>query len=349
MSFLRQGSRVVGVVAEGPQGRCRLVARRGVVLASGDYSGGRELKARFAPPQAEIDAINPTNTGDGQLMCERLGCAIINGEIVSGPKLRFVAPPTTHWIFRLPPARLLTVPMAAALRLLPSALLRPLILSFVTTFLAPEPMMFREGAILVNRKGERFADESNSPQFAVAKQPNGDAFLVFDASFARKFSAWPHFVSTAPGVAYAYIADYKRTRPDLYREAATLDGLAEKLGIPASAFADTMERYNRADRIGPNGERPPIAEPPFSALGPVKAWTILTDGSVGVTVDHEVLHRDGSIIPGLYAAGSAGQGGLLLEGHGHHLGWGFTSGRRAGRRAAAQDAVAIDPAKLEVG
>ena len=27
-------------------------------------------------------------------------------------------------------------------------------------------------------------------------------------------------------------------------------------------------------------------------------------------------------------------GGLLLEGHGHHLGWGFTSGRIAGRHAA---------------
>ena len=39
-------------------------------------------------------------------------------------------------------------------------------------------------------------------------------------------------------------------------------------------------------------------------------------------------------IPGLYAAGSTGQGGLLLKGHGHHLGWAFASGRRAGRNAA---------------
>jgi hypothetical protein len=27
-------------------------------------------------------------------------------------------------------------------------------------------------------------------------------------------------------------------------------------------------------------------------------------------------------------------GGALLEGHGHHLGWAFTSGRLAGREAA---------------
>ena len=39
-------------------------------------------------------------------------------------------------------------------------------------------------------------------------------------------------------------------------------------------------------------------------------------------------------IAGLWAAGSTGQGGLLLKGHGHHLAWAFVSGRRAGRFAA---------------
>ena len=33
-------------------------------------------------------------------------------------------------------------------------------------------------------------------------------------------------------------------------------------------------------------------------------------------------------------AGFIGMGGMLLEGLGHHLGWAFTSGRRAGRHAA---------------
>ena len=50
----------------------------------------------------------------------------------------------------------------------------------------------------------------------------------------------------------------------------------------------------------------------------------------------EVLNAQGHAIPGLYAAGSSGQGGLLLKGHGHHLGWAFTSGKLAGRIAAQQ-------------
>ena len=47
----------------------------------------------------------------------------------------------------------------------------------------------------------------------------------------------------------------------------------------------------------------------------------------------EVQREDGSVIDGLFAAGSTGQGGLLLEGHGHHLGWALSP---AGSPAATQ-------------
>jgi fumarate reductase flavoprotein subunit len=40
----------------------------------------------------------------------------------------------------------------------------------------------------------------------------------------------------------------------------------------------------------------------------------------------------------LYAAGSTGQGGVLLEGHGHHIGWAFVSGRLAGRNVIRESA-----------
>ncbi len=48
-----------------------------------------------------------------------------------------------------------------------------------------------------------------------------------------------------------------------------------------------------------------------------------------VTERLEVVRENGTVIPGLYAAGSVGRGGLLLEGHGHHLGWAFIAGRKA--------------------
>ena len=58
-----------------------------------------------------------------------------------------------------------------------------------------------------------------------------------------------------------------------------------------------------------------------------------TDGGLVVNENLQVIGKNEVPIPGLYAAGSTGQGGLLLEGHGHHLAWGFTSGRIAGSHA----------------
>jgi fumarate reductase flavoprotein subunit len=58
------------------------------------------------------------------------------------------------------------------------------------------------------------------------------------------------------------------------------------------------------------------------------------EGGLAVDLEHRVLGPDDTPIQGLYAAGSTGQGGLLLRGHGHHLAWAFASGRRAGRNAA---------------
>jgi succinate dehydrogenase/fumarate reductase flavoprotein subunit len=79
---------------------------------------------------------------------------------------------------------------------------------------------------------------------------------------------------------------------------------------------------------------------PYHALGPLQTFVVYTDGGVMISEQLEVLRSDGAPIAGLFAAGSTGQGGLLLEGHGHHLGWAFTSGRIAGRHAAVLKAAA---------
>jgi succinate dehydrogenase/fumarate reductase flavoprotein subunit len=203
-------------------------------------------------------------------------------------------------------------------------------MSFLTTALGVSPELFKNGAILVNRNGERFADELLGPARAVPRQPEKQTYIVFDGKLAQRFTAWPYYVSTAPGIAYAYLADYRRNRADIYHEAATVQGLARSMGVPPEALARTLAAYNATGRAG----RPALDTAPFHALGPVKSYVIFTDGGLRVTERLEVTREDGTVIPGLYAAGSTGQGGLLLEGHGHHLGWAFISGRIAGRNAA---------------
>jgi succinate dehydrogenase/fumarate reductase flavoprotein subunit len=329
-----ENGRVVGVrAATGDGGAAEFRARGGVVLGAGDYSAGRDLKLRLASETvAELEAVNVTATGDGHRIAIEAGAVVVNGDIVRGPIMRFVPPSHDRLMLKLPPWRWLARGMRWAMDNLPDSVLRPFAMSFLTTALGVSMELFKHGAILVNRDGRRFVDELGSPAHAVPHQPDRKTWIVFDRKLAERFTAWPYYVSTAPGIAYAYLADYRRNRSDIYHEDATVAGLARSMGVPADALARTLSEYDAAER----GARPAIDAAPYYALGPVKSYVIFTDGGLKVTERLEVTREDGAVIPGLYAAGSTGQGGLLLEGHGHHLGWAFISGRIAGRHAALQ-------------
>jgi succinate dehydrogenase/fumarate reductase flavoprotein subunit len=333
-SLIRDGQRVVGVKIRGPRDSAgEIVVRGGVVLASGDYSASAALKQKFAgEAAARLDPVNPAATGDGFPLALDVGAIVINGDIVRGPIMRFVPPTKRNLLQWLPPHPWLTNLMRLTFDLLPSSLLRPFIMSFLTTALGPSGELFKRGAILVNKAGQRFVDELKEPAASVPLQPDKIAYIVLDERLARQFSAWPYFVSTAPGVAYAYIEDYRRNRSDIYHRADTIEGLAFSLGVPAGALKATIEQNPTWSETKPAA---PL-QPPFYALGPVKSYVVFTDGGLKVTSRLEVVHTSGAVIPGLYAAGSTGQGGVLLEGHGHHLGWAFISGRIAGRNAAYQ-------------
>lgn len=331
-----ENDRVAGVVASCSGRRTEFRARGGVVLASGDYSASAELKGRYAGENAaQLEPVNPTATGEGFKLALDLGAVIVNGDIVRGPIMRFVPPRRRKLLQLLPPHRWLALIMRWSFDHLPPALLRPFVMSFLTTALGPSVDLFKRGAILVNKEGKRFVDELDRPGRMVPLQPDREAFIILDGRLAAEFSAWPYFVSTAPGVAYAYLDDYRRNRKDIFHKASTVEGLAAAMGVPAAALADTIARCNTAER-GPSGSdgRPPLAAGPYYGLGPVKSYVVFTDGGLKVSERLEVLKESGDRIEGLFAAGSAGQGGLLLEGHGHHLGWAFISGKIAGRNAA---------------
>lgn len=311
---------VSGVVARVAGRRTEISARLGVVLCAGDYSNGAAMKSRFRPELAAVPGVNPSATGDGHRMAEAIGARIVNGEVVYGPGLRFGPPQRPSLLQRLPPSRGLGKLMSLALRVLPARLFRPFVMSFMTASLGPEPSLFKGGAVLVNSLGERFVDEQQAPGLAIAAQPGAQAWLLLSDALAQRYSAPPHAISTAPGVAFAYLPDYRRHRKDLYRSAATPSELARATGLPAQA----LERV-----LGARG-----GQGPWHALGPLEARIVITDGGLAVNASHQVLRGDGSVIARLYAAGAAGQGGALLAGNGHHICWAVTSGRRAGRFAA---------------
>ncbi|MEI9806230.1 MAG: FAD-binding protein [Pseudolabrys sp.] len=334
--LIKDGGRIIGVAVGGRSAASRqLFARQGVILATGDYSGAADLKKAFgAPALADVEPVATTSSGDGYRLGLKAGGSVANGDIMRGPIMRFVPPAQPNWIQKIPPYRAVGNAIAWAMRTAPQWILRPFLMKFLTTVLGPSPALFAEGAVLINKDGDRFADEIDSPAGAVAHQSPKEAYIVFDESLARKFSAWPYFISTAPGIAYAYIDDYRRCRTDIFRTGATPGELARKLGIPPDRLESTLKRYNAGERRS----RPAIAEAPYYALGPVRSYVVFTEGGLRINELFQVL-AGGRPIDGLYAVGSTGQGGLLLEGHGHHLDWAFISGRLAGTYCAQRPRI----------
>ena len=316
---------VVGVVYRQGDNVHRLRALGGVVLASGDFGGNATMREQYISKAVSLARpINPTNTGDGHKLVEALGGTILNRKHhLAG--VRF-APPPDKWILKIPPYAWVTRGISWSLENMPSWLLRPFVMSFLTT-------------VLINREGCRFNDELSDPTRHLPDQPKGEAFILLDGRLVELFSKPPFHVSTAPGIAYGYIDDYRRSRKDIFHQADDLRGLAKSLGMDADKLIKTVDQYNQSSEqenngVSARGRRSALNGGPWVALGPVSYFITFTDSGVAANEQHQVLAADGEPVVGLYAAGFIGMGGMWLEGLGHHLGWAFTSGRRAGRNAA---------------
>jgi fumarate reductase flavoprotein subunit len=102
-------------------------------------------------------------------------------------------------------------------------------------------------------------------------------------------------------------------------------------GFDASKFAAAIEGAN-LDR----SDESKLSSGPFYALGPLKTWVLVAPVGLSVNTKFEVLTNEGDVIPGLYAVGHTGMAGFTMTGHGHGLGWAFTSGRLAAGNADAR-------------
>jgi fumarate reductase flavoprotein subunit len=338
----QEGGRVTGALLDQTKENrsIRVRVRRGVILAAGDYSGSNDLKERYLSADlAKVPAYNPECQGEGHVMGMEVGGRLVNMSIFNKPDVRFIPAPRKLWNELLPSHPVLIKLYSIGSRILPRRTFVRLASHILTTRGAPDDRLYREGAILVNNRGERFTNELEGPAFAISQQPGGEAYLVFDSRLARKFSAWPYFVSTAAGIAYAYIQDYERDVPDIISRGDTLEEAA-KIHPKPEALVRTVKRYNHLIEAGRDEdfERLPLGEgclrPPFYVMGPAVAYIGITRGGLDINTQFQVLDQSGNVIPGLFAGGRTA-GGLMIMGHGLNLAWAFTSGRLAGRIAAS--------------
>lgn len=292
---------------------------RAVVLAAGDFSANDELaRANGRPPElSAIDPIRSYATGDGLLVATAIGAAAIGLERGGGAGYRTVLPP----------------------------------------YCAPNHELFPEGAILVNRDGKRFANELVNSALAANEQPGKIAFLIFDGRTAGRIAVadddtpgsrdgWYRkdklYLCTFPGVAYAYLDDLLQ-KTDYLVKAASIDELAERIGVPAETLAQTVREYNSVrpgdkDALGRVRGEHGLDAPPFYAFGPVKPVNVFSGGGLRVDREMRVLDEQGKPIPRLYACGANAEAVPFLGGHGHHLAWAFGTGQIAGKNAAGEKA-----------
>ncbi|MEQ8789741.1 MAG: FAD-dependent oxidoreductase [Pirellulaceae bacterium] len=339
-SLQRDGGRVVGVTALVAGQEVTLRARRGVILAAGDYANNPDIISRYLGEQfRSIEGINPFAGGDGHQLAEAVGAELVNMQIAYGPELRFVPSnrrPFQQW---LPAGGLAARLMGAVARRLPAWVMRKMIKRLLVTWQHPEVALFDDGAVLLNARGERFVDEAKWParEIGVARQPEKVAYILLDGRLIERYSAWPHFLSTAPDIAYAYVRDYERLRPDVTHRGRDLAEVARSAGLPVEAVARSVTEFNAyvageaGDPHGRTGDVQGLKDSPWVLLGPLKAYFTTTEGGAAVNQRLEVLDGAGNVIPGLYAVGQNGLGGMVLWGHGLHIAWAITSGRLAGQ------------------
>ncbi|TQL55541.1 FAD-dependent oxidoreductase [Subtercola boreus] len=323
-------------------GNAEYFGRRAVILATGDYSASTEMKSDFvSPAAAKVPPVNKNNTGDGlKLGADAGGVLLQMDRLYEG--LRFFPSKRPDAIKILPSHPALSRLMRAVAEKAPK-IMALIARGALTSWVAPNNTMYRAGAILVDPTGNRVANEDSDKELArgVAAGANR-AYLIFDEPLAETFSAWPNPVSTFPGVAYAYVKDYKTYRPDVFFRADSIAELADRTGIPAAALEKTVSSWNAtvetqhdAD-FGRQHFGNGVRVGPFYALGPLGAFITLADGGLDVDTRLRVVDASRNAIPGLFAAGSTGQGGLQLLNHGLHIGWAMISGRLAGRHAAQE-------------
>jgi fumarate reductase flavoprotein subunit len=242
----------------------------------------------------------------------------------------------------------------------PTALIKENCYSFRTKKNKPNRAATEPSSLWVNRRGERFLDESlgfvNATTNALTAQPGMTGFALFDDALVQQMAERPDpfAADLRPGEddPGAWTAEgYRRTLREELADPANDEWctsgedwaqIASWIGAPLDVLTATVNQYNGFCDNGHDalwGKDPallfPLRKAPFYALR-FRPLMIDTAGPVVVDGRLRVLDRERRPIPGLFAAGSVTSGWIGSdENHfGTPLSWAISSGRVAGLAAA---------------
>lgn len=212
MELLQHNGRVVGVLVMHCGKSFFIHSRKGVVLATGGFARNQALLSRYAPQMKKVKVVSGIGSnGDGFLMALNLGAYFVEGETVQA-SYGFTKNPST-------------------------------IRDFST--------IYYSGAIILNREGDRFVDESLSYKTigeASLKQTHPVTYIFFDES-VRKIQ-----MSRRP-VDHALWSPFDRgLTPSYCFRGKSVYEVADKAGLNPTRAEETVRKYNQsvAEGIDPD-------------------------------------------------------------------------------------------------
>ena len=199
-------------------------------------------------------------------------------------------------------------------------------------------------AILINRRGERFCDESlgdHQNAQRILEQPAARALILFDEAVRRE-EARTILAGTSAPIDKVQIAIDEGARVAVASAWQDLFDTVSSWGFDAGAGLKTVLAYNAAVSAGAAPFGPPrvrdfrsYATPPFYAIEGQTGVTA-THGGLRVDPQARVLNAFGEPVPGLLAAG-ADAGNAYGEGYAGGLAFAATFGLLAARHVAGSE------------
>ncbi|KAF5037281.1 Fumarate reductase flavoprotein subunit [anaerobic digester metagenome] len=255
--LLFEDGKVVGAKAVQTDGTPLEIRANSVILSSGGFAGDKELVKKYAGEKTE----NMVYVGSPGTTGEMIEEAIKLGAATVDMDKLFNAPTNS-----VENKQLITA------------------------------MVLSSGAVMINQDGERFCNETGSPNDYFNDILNtGDEYVyeVFDKSVVEK----------------VYKLEAVYMKQGIVEEAANIEELAEKMNVPVETLKQSLDTYNAsvngaADPFGRNIFGKPLKEGPFYFIK-VATGYLSTNGGLRIDETARVLKEDGTPIQGLYASGDA--------------------------------------------
>lgn len=311
--------RVTGVLVSRNGTTGVVMARHGIIVGSGGFEHNAAMRDQYQqqPTGTQWTVGARENTGDGILAGQRAGAVLdLMDDAWWGPAIPLPGEPY----------------FCLAERTLP-------------------------GGLIVDAGGERFVNEAAPYGDVVHVMYDRDptdpcipAWLIVDQHYRNRY-LFKDVVPTFPLPNDWYSSG-------AVRRSATLTSLATAIGVPATTLTETVNRFNKLALSGtdtdfargdsaydryytdpsvlPNSCLAPLWLPPFYAFKIVPG-DLGTKGGMRTDARARVLRVDGSVIPGLYAAGNASAAvmGRSYAGAGSTIGPAMTFGYIAANDIAA--------------